>query len=282
MPQQPFDKGSKFLLQKHARGVLLLGGAKNVRSVRALQAELVQPRKLPDGLLEVYFEKRKEPDHVLVEVATYPEERALDQALDDLALARRHLKGKLPELLMLVLCPKGKLRITGKHAVTSRLGWSKLACQWHVVEVWTLPAEELLALEEVSVAPWATLAEYDGPAEELLGRCRERIEKGAPTAERADLLAVSQVLAQLKYPQPELLALLGGSKVMLESPLLQDLQARIPQKAILELLKKRFGTVPREVRRLLGETKGEDRLVALILAAAECDSMDAFKDQLLK
>src|SRR5262245_59743764 len=128
MPRLEFDKGSKYLVQQHARGILLLGGATGVRSVKAMQAELVHPRRLPDGLLEVYFEGQKRPDHVLVEIATYPEPRALEQALDDLTLARQHLKGELPELLMLVLCPKGKFRISGKHAVRSRLGWSELGC----------------------------------------------------------------------------------------------------------------------------------------------------------
>jgi hypothetical protein len=68
MPQQPYDKSSKYLVQQQARGILLLGGAKGVHSIRALQAELVQPRQLPDWVLEVFFEKRQQPDHVLVEV----------------------------------------------------------------------------------------------------------------------------------------------------------------------------------------------------------------------
>src|SRR4051794_1837654 len=122
MPRHAFDKGGKYLVQQQTRGVLLLGGATGVRSCKAIQAELVQPRQLPDGLIEVYFDGQKKPDHVLVEIATYPEKRALDQALDDLALARQFLKGKLPEMLMIVLCPKGKFRITGQHSTGSRLG----------------------------------------------------------------------------------------------------------------------------------------------------------------
>src|SRR5262245_10710830 len=143
MPRQQFDKSSKYLVQRHAGGILLLGGATGVRSCKAVQAELVQPRQLPDGLIEVLFEGRKKPDHVLVEVATYPEKRALEQALDDLTLARQFLKGVLPEMLMLVLCPRGKFRIGGRHEARSRLGWSGLGCGWKVVELWTLPAEEL-------------------------------------------------------------------------------------------------------------------------------------------
>lgn len=282
MPQQPYDVGSKYLVQHRARALLLLGGAKGVRAVEAMQAEMVRQRKLPDGLLKVYFEKQKQPDHVLVEVATYPEKRALDQALDDLILARSHLKGKLPELLMLVLCPKGKLRITGKHEVESRLGWAKLACQWHVVELWTLSAEDLLALGDVGVVPLVPLARYDGPPEELLERCCERIEKGTQGDDRYDMLAVAQVLAELKFPQRELLNLLGGSEVMAESPLIQEQRAGVWEKAVLKVLKNRFGSVPSDVRRLLAEAKVEKTLEHLHDVAMQSASMDAFKEHLLK
>ena len=52
--------------------------------------------------VQVFLEGEKKPHHVLIEVATYPEKRAVKQALDDLALAYSVL-GHLPELLMLVL-----------------------------------------------------------------------------------------------------------------------------------------------------------------------------------
>jgi hypothetical protein len=43
--------------------------------------------------------------------------------------------------------------------------------------------------------PWVTLMQFDGPPEALLERCAEKIEREASHArERADLLAVSQVL----------------------------------------------------------------------------------------
>ena len=203
MPQQPFDKSSKYLIQRQARGILALGGATGVRSARALASELVQPRQLPDGLLEVFFDGRKQPDHVLVEVATYPEKRALRQAMADLTLAQQYLKGVLPELLVLVLCPKGKQRIPDEHPVRSRLGWSKLVEGWKVVELWTVPAEGLLAATDAGVLPWATLTRYDGPPADLLERCRDRIEQLAAPADRTDLLAVAQVLGGSSFPSPK-------------------------------------------------------------------------------
>ena len=49
----------------------------------------MQPRKLPDGLLEATFAGVKKPSLVLVEVATYPEPRVVDQVSDDLRLVRQ-------------------------------------------------------------------------------------------------------------------------------------------------------------------------------------------------
>ena len=101
MADHRYDKSSKWLIQKHGDGILYLGGVRQVRAWRALQAELIQPRQLPDGLLEVFFQGRSTPDYFLLEVATYPEKRILAQALDDLTLAHQHLH-VLPELLTVV------------------------------------------------------------------------------------------------------------------------------------------------------------------------------------
>src|SRR5579871_3933762 len=110
MARHERDKSSKWLLQRHGNSILYLGGIRNVQRCRALQAEMVQPRRLPDGLLEVTLRGQSRPDYFLVEVATYPEKRVLDQALNDLMLAKQHL-GHLPELLVLVLREKGRWQV---------------------------------------------------------------------------------------------------------------------------------------------------------------------------
>ena len=152
MPRHDFDKSSKWLIQKHGNGILYLGGVRHVRSWRALQAELVQPRRLPDGLLEVFFHGRGTAYYFLLEVATYPEKRILEQALSDLTLAYHQLQ-VLPELLTLVLHPRGSLRVSGGHEVVSRLHWSQLTCRWKVVELWEVAAEELLSAGDVGLLP---------------------------------------------------------------------------------------------------------------------------------
>jgi hypothetical protein len=113
-------------------------------------------------------------------------------------------------------------------------------------------------------------------------RCRERIDKESVGADRLDLLTVSQVMAQLKFPQLELPGLLGGREVMIESPLIQELRAEPLREAVLNLLKARFTKVPRDVRRLVNELKDEGKLQGLIVLASQADNMEAFKEHLLR
>ncbi len=235
---------------------------------------------MPDGLLEVSLEGRPKPLHVLIEVTTFPDKRAERQALEDLMLAY-HALGRLPELLMLVLRPKGRYRISGRQAIRSDLGWPGLEGVWKPVELWTLSAEEHLAQGDAGGVPWVPLMQFDGPPEALLERCREKIEHEAHPKDQATLKAVAQVLARLKFPDPDLWSLLGGKAVMIESPLIQELRAEAVHDVILEVLKDRFGAVPRDVRKLLRAILDEKRLKKLTVAAARCPDMEAFREALL-
>jgi hypothetical protein len=280
MPRQRYDMGSKWLLHNQGKGALLLGGLKGIRRYQPMPGEVVQNRRYPDGLLQVFLAGESNPHHVLIEVATYPEKRALKQALDDLALAYSML-GHLPELLMLVLYSRGKFRIEGKHTIRSKLGLSRLEVEWKVVELWTLPAAEYLAAGDVSVVPWVPLMQFDGPPEALLERCAEKIEREAHTKDRENLLAVSQVLAELRFPDPELLQYLGGPKPMFESPMLKKMVAAAKHETILTVLKARFGTVPRAVVKHLQPILDDKKLTVLTTLAAKCTDLDTFRDALL-
>lgn len=280
MPRQRYDMGSKWLLHNQGKGALLVGGFKDVRRIEPMPGEIVQNRKFPDGLLRVYLAGERKPHHVLIEVATYAEERALRQALDDLTLSYQTL-GHLPELLMLILRPKGRFRIGGQHTVRSKLGLSKLQAEWKPVELWTLSAAHFLAEGDVGVIPWVPLMAFDGPPEALLVRCADKIKREANLKDQADLLAVSQVLTGLRFPDPELLGLFGGKRTMIESPLLQKWLAERMHKAINEVLKARFGSVPPDVTRLLSQILDEERLTALTVLAAQCPDMETFREALL-
>src|SRR5215203_2296812 len=129
MSDKPYDGGSKWLLEHQGRGIALLGGLRDVISTRSLQPETVQPRQLPDGLLEVKQKGRKDPLLLLVEFCTYPETRNPQQLMDDIALVWQARKA-LPEVLAIVFRPKGKKVVPEGHEVTSELGWTRATFAW--------------------------------------------------------------------------------------------------------------------------------------------------------
>ena len=274
-----YDRSSKWLLQHHGGSILSLGGIRGVRSWRSLQADIVQPRRLPDGLLEVFLGDQTDPDLFIIEIATYPEQRVLQQVLRDSMLVFLD-RGKLPEVLTLVLQPRGKFRINGKVKLQSRLQLSQWVAQWRVVELWTLPAEVLLAQNDLGLIPWVPLTQFESPPEVVLQQCRQRIEQNATADERANLLAVTQVLTRLRYNDPQLQTILGGIQIMIESPLIQEIVARTKHEMILQFLEGRFGTVPADVAMRVRSISEEEKLRELTRYAARCPDLEAFQAEL--
>ena len=86
---QPYDKSSKWLIQHHGDSMLRLARIGKIEAWRPAQAEVVQPRQLPDGLLEVRLQGEPQDDLFLIEVATYPERRVGKQLTGDLMLYLR-------------------------------------------------------------------------------------------------------------------------------------------------------------------------------------------------
>jgi hypothetical protein len=68
---------------------------------------------------------------------------------------------------------------------------------------------------------------------------------------------------------------------MIESPLLQKLFATSRQQAILAVLKARFGTLPPDLTKHLQDILDEKKLRQLILLAALCPDIQAFREALL-
>ena len=279
MSQQWYDPSSKWVLEERGASVLYLAGARSVVSCQARKAEVVQPRKLRDGLLEVRFAREKETRLVLVEVATYPEKRVVEQMSDNLRLVRQS-RGVLVDAVVLCLCRRGTYRVPQSAEDTSPLGWSGETLRWKVVELWTLPAEELLTAPDVALALWATLAKYDGPPEVLLRRCRDRIDRDGGR-QRPNLLAVAQVFAKLHFDRPEWLDILGGRKAMIESPLIQELleesQRTERVQAIIEILEGRFGAVPPNISAGLQQVIELEELRRLTRFAVICAGLQAFE-----
>jgi hypothetical protein len=284
MAEPVYDKSSKWLLEHHGRAVTLLGGLSEVTSSKAIQAEVVQPRQLPDGLLEVRLRGRREPVLILVEFCTYPESRAAAQMLDDLMLVRQ-ARGVLPDGLALVLSRKGRVEVPDEQEVRSALGWSRALLGWKVVKLWTLPAEEMLASPDVGVVPWVPLMAFQGPPEPLLRRCRERIDREAG-AQRANLLAVTQTLTRLRFPGQEFLDLFGGSQAMIESPLMKEFAEQIDRqrqrKVVEDVIGVRFGALPQSARASLNGLTDEATFDTLLRFAVVCPTLEAFLERLAK
>lgn len=191
---------------------------------------MVAPRRLPDGLLEVRFPDDPEPALVLVEIETYPDNTADAQVLDDLMLIAVD-RQVVPEVVSLVLRPKGNVAVTGRAERRSRRGGAVLSGAWSVVRLWELDAEALFAAGDVGLIPWVPLTHTAQPPDQLLARCRERLAAVADPHDRAGLLAVAQILAGLAYPDRRFLDIFGGPEVMIESPVLDE---------VVEILRKRF------------------------------------------
>jgi hypothetical protein len=280
--QQLFDPSSKWLIAEHPASILYVAGQRSVLSCRALKAEVVQPRKLPDGLLEARFAGSKQARLILVEVAAYPEKRVVRQVCDDLRVVRQ-VRGVLVDALVLCLCPKGKYRVPETAEEVSALGWSTETLRWKVVELWTLSAEELLAAPDVAVSLWATLAKYDGAPEVLLQRCRDRIDRDGGE-QRPNLLAVAQVFAQMHFNKPQWLDILGGDKAMVESPLIQNIVQESKRTGQVELivgtLQDKFGPVGPTIEAGLALMKEPASLRRLNVHAVTCTSLQAFEERL--
>ena len=132
-----------------------------------------------------------------------------------------------------------------------------------MVELWTIPAERLLATNDLGVIPWIPLSRIDGPIEPILQECRERIDRASPEEERENLLAVTQVLIGLRYNDPKFLAIFGGEGAMIESPVLQSFVAKRVHRAMLDILQIRFGSVPAEIATPLREVIDDEKLAEL-------------------
>ena len=281
--RDPYDRSTKWLIAHEAAALLHLGGATGFTSCRPVQGEVVAPKRLPDGLLEVSFPGEADPDLYVVEISTYPDGRAEQQASEDAMLVLLD-RGRLPEVVTLVLMPRGQQRVAGREEVVSRRGWSRLNFTWRIVELWTLSAEALLAANEIGLIPWVPLAQSDQPAEKILRECRERIDRLVPPSQQGNFLAVTQMLARLRYTRETLEAIFGGGRAMIESPWLKEIveeaTAEKQRQAVEAVLSERFGTVPVEVRTGLQAVTDADRLMELIRWAARCADLDAFRARL--
>lgn len=281
--RQDKDRSAKWLLTHHGDAVLRLGGLTGFTAWTPLAAETVAPRRLPDGLLEVRFPGAPGPTLVLVEIETYPDSTADRQVLDDLMLIAVD-RNTVPEVVSLVLKPKGQVAVTGASERVSARGGTRLGGSWPVVRLWELDADALLAAGDVGLVPWVPLTRSALSADELMKRCHERLAAVPDPRDRAGLMAVTQILAGLAFPDKRFLDLFGGAQAMIESPVLDEVKELIRVRAarqvyaesIRAMLEARFGAVPAEQTAALDAVADETRMKALVRLAATCPDLGAF------
>jgi hypothetical protein len=281
---QDYDKSSKWLIQHHGDSILRLAGISEIESWKALQAELVQPRQLPDGLIEAQLRGQDNPDLFVLEVATYPDARVIRQVTRDAALVFLD-RDVLPEVVVLFLHPKGNLQAADSTTLNSRRGCSTWRISWKAVELWKVSAEMLLAAGDVGLIPWVPLTQFDGPPEPIFRECRARLDHDAMANERENLMAVTQLLAGLRYNDPNLFQLFGGRQAMIESPVLQELKAEWMRettcKDVGRIVAARFGADAKSVENELKHVD-EAMLENLVELAATCPDLDSFRKQLAR
>jgi len=284
---QPYDRSSKWLIEHYGAAILRLAGLTGLVSCRTVSPDLVLPLQLPDGLLEVRLAGHAEPVLWIVEIATYPQRRVSEQVLRDalIVLLDRRV---MPEVVTLVLHPKGTYVVPGVEVYASKLQWSSVRINWRVVELWKVPAAQLLAANDVGLIPWVPLTNFDGPPAALLQQCRERIDQAAPPEEHANLLVVTQILMRLRYNDPQFFAIFGGQQAMIESPLLDELREFIEhrtrvdsmQKATVRALTARFGPHVTDLDAAIRQVTDESVLDALLDHAVTCATLDDFRAKL--
>jgi hypothetical protein len=283
-----YDANSKWMIRHHGDSILRLAGARGIRSWKAVQAEPVHPRRLPDGMIEVRRRGQPQPVLYVLEVSAYPYARLARQAADD-ALLVYLVRGIVPEVVSLVLRPRGRKPAPRELIVRSEEGTTSIRVAWKVVELWKVPATELLAAGDIGLIPLVPLSRIDGPMEGILDEYRERIHRDAPAGELENLLSATHFFAGLKYNDPRLFQKLGGGKDMLKygSPLLREIIEEETEKArregdrdnIIAFLAARFGPEAEALREDL-KTIGDARLKEFIGLAATCPDLASFREQI--
>jgi hypothetical protein len=299
------DRSSNWIIEKHGGSLLRLAPIANVTGWKAAAAVLTFPKQMPDGLLDVTFADRVKPDPFLIEIESYPDKETAEQLRDDAAMVLLNRR-VLPDILLLVLFPKGNYRVEPEQSWLSAHGMTELWLRIHVINLWTLSARDLLATNDIGLIPWVPLTDPGGSPVSVLRECRERIEQQARPEEKGNLLAATRVMAEMRYNNLDLLSLIGGEMLTMEkifnmSPTIQRIKAEVARETarktarrvtkstalktaretanrlILHVLTRRFGTMPEELVTELKAIENQQRFETLLDMACECASLKKFR-----
>ena len=122
------------------------------------------------------------------------------------------------------------------------------------------------------------------PPEQVIARCVERLQTVPDDSRRAALLAVTEILAGLAFPDRRFPTLFGGPTTVIESPVLDEafafVEARGTRAAVRAVLESRFDQVPESLSSGLDGVASLDRLKKLARVAGVCPTLEAFEQEL--
>lgn len=293
-----YDKASKWLIKHYGDSLLRLAGVRDLRSWEAVQAEVVQPRRQPDGTIKAIVGDG-EVRYFIFEVATDYKPSVADQMAEDMLHVLLEQK-QLPRAILLVLDPT-VAAVAGNRDYADADHVCRVRVDWQVIKLADLAADELLGLGDVGLVPWIVLTRTSLAPDDLARRCSEEIAARAPAARHEYLLSVTQVLLHIRYPYntPDMFRFLGTKTMLAEVPFIKELldaQAAEAEKAMqkaaalaahesclgctVENLSIRFGEVPEYLLARLKQVDDLAELRRLHRASATCVDLADFEQQL--
>jgi predicted transposase YdaD len=129
-------------------------------------------------------------------------------------------------------------------------GRCRLEFHYHVVRVWELDLEKLLAggIGTLPLAPLAAPSEGDMPR--IVNAMMQRVDPAATSADAREFWATTAMLAGLRFPWESIKYWFRGVTTMQESSvyqgLLQEGRAEEARKIVLRLAERRFGAPDKE------------------------------------
>ncbi len=294
---QDKDRSAKWLLGKHGDALLRLAGITRFTEWEHAPAEVVAPRRSLDGLFKLTFPNEVQPRLVIVEIESYADSTADRQVMDDIMLVVLEHR-RTPEVVSLILKPKGEVAVAGRDERASPSGQVRLVGTWPVVKPWEIDAETLFADGDDGLIPLAPLARTALPPVEIVTRCVDRMNAVADDTERSSLLSVASIFLKLAGAPFDLIQLPGGKAMFLEKIVRQMEEAELAEareklerrytegqregqrSAVIAALEARFAAIPPDIADAVNAVEDVSRLRHLLRVAATCHDVAAFAAEL--
>lgn len=87
-------------------------------------------------------------------------------------------------------------------------------------------------------------------------------------------------MTRLRFKEKPLTELLGGTQAMIESPLIQEIEAKNSHELILSFLEGRFAAIPEDIIAKLNAILDKQRLRELAKIAGNCKDLKSFRKAL--